>query len=188
FITRRGAYEAMGGHATIRDTLHDGLRLPRAFRAAGLRTDLFDATDLARCRMYRGAGELWRGLGKNATEGLATPRLIVPATLLLLGGQVLPFLLLMAPLPARAMALTLGAVFLAWSPRLIGVFRFRQSALGALGHPLGILILLAIQWYALGRRLLRRPAAWKGRTYGDSRSTSGPLGNERRGPSRSDIG
>ena len=44
--------------------------------------------------MYRGASEVWRGLAKNATEGIATPGMIVPATVLLLGGQVLPFGLL----------------------------------------------------------------------------------------------
>ena len=80
FLARREAYETAGGHAAIRATLHDGVKLPRAFRAAGLRTDLFDATDVASCRMYRNAGEVWRGLAKNATEGLAAPGKIVPAT------------------------------------------------------------------------------------------------------------
>jgi hypothetical protein len=167
FICARGAYEAMGGHGAIRDTLHDGLKLPRAFRAAGLKTDLFDATDIARCRMYRGFGELWRGLSKNATEGFATPRLILPATVLLFGGQVLPFVLLMtaALLPPAALALTIGAVLLAWLPRWLGVYRFRQSPLGAVAHPVGVLVLLMIQWCALCGRQLGRPAVWKGRSY-----------------------
>ncbi|MBY0395130.1 MAG: glycosyltransferase, partial [Thermoleophilia bacterium] len=83
FITRKGAYDRMGGHATIRTTLHDGIKLPRAYRAAGLATDLFDATDVARCRMYGSARDVWFGLAKNATEGLASPAMIGPATLLL---------------------------------------------------------------------------------------------------------
>jgi hypothetical protein len=41
--------------------------------------------------MYRSAGEVWSGLAKNATEGLATPGRIVPVTVLLLLGQVVPF-------------------------------------------------------------------------------------------------
>lgn len=40
--------------------------------------------------MYRNAGEVWRWLGKNATEGLAAPGKIVPVTVLLLAGQVMP--------------------------------------------------------------------------------------------------
>ena len=94
FLARRAGYEQVGGHAAVRTSLHDGLTLPRAFRQAGLATDLCDATGVASCRMYRSAREVWFGLAKNATEGLASPRLIGPATLLLLGGQVLPLVLL----------------------------------------------------------------------------------------------
>ena len=57
-LARRDAYDRAGGHKAIRETLHDGLRLPRAFRAAGLATDLFDATEVATCRMYRSAREV----------------------------------------------------------------------------------------------------------------------------------
>ena len=34
FVARRDAYQACGGHSAIRETLHDGPKLPRAFRAA----------------------------------------------------------------------------------------------------------------------------------------------------------
>ncbi len=98
FITRRDAYDRAGGHAAIRATLHDGLKLPRAYRLTGLRTDLFDATDLAVCRMYRSPAAVWNGLAKNAGEGIGSPRLIVPATIVLLGGQVLPVVLMTAAL------------------------------------------------------------------------------------------
>jgi hypothetical protein len=58
----RDAYQRAGGHAAIRGSRHDGLMLPRAFRRAGCATDLFDATDLARCRMYRGDGRSGKAL------------------------------------------------------------------------------------------------------------------------------
>ena len=167
FLARAEAYRAAGGHAAIRATLHDGVRLPRTFRSAGRMTDLCDATDLAVCRMYRGAGEVWRGLAKNATEGLAAPAMIVPATVLLLGGQVLPFALLAcaAWLPPAAVGLAALAAALAWAPRVAGVARFRQSPLGAALHPLGVSVLVAIQWSALAGALIGRPATWKGRRY-----------------------
>ena len=76
FVARRDAYDQAGGHAAIRATFHDGLQLPRAFRRAGLRTDLFDATRVASCRMYHSAGEVIRGLAKNAHEGMAGKRAI----------------------------------------------------------------------------------------------------------------
>src|SRR5881227_2211676 len=152
FLTHRDAYQRMGGHAAVKASLHDGITLPRAYRRAGLRTDLCDATDLAVCRMYRGGRELWAGLAKNAREGLAAPKAILPWTLILLGGQVLPFgLLAVEPRPAAV------AVLAAYAPRLIAAIRFRQSWLGALLHPAGIVVLLAIQWYAAGREWIGRP-------------------------------
>ena len=167
FIARRDAYEQCGGHAMLRDSLHDGIKLPRVFRKAGFATDLFDATDIAACRMYRTNADTWRGLGKNATEGLAAPGAILPMTVLLLGSQVLPFILLaFAPmLSSSGLLLTAVAAGLTYLPRLLAVRIFRQPLGGALLHPLGVLALLVIQWHALVRHLTGRPSEWKGRSY-----------------------
>jgi hypothetical protein len=165
---RRDAYERSGGHAAIPDRIHDAVALARNFRARGFRTDLFDATDTFQCRMYRRASEVWHGFAKNAHEGLATPQLIIPSTLLLLGGQALPLaLVLLAPSP-----LAFLATAAAFAPRLIGAARFRQSLTGALLHPLGICVLVTIQWFAFVRTLMRRPAAWKGRIYSPATTSS----------------
>jgi hypothetical protein len=166
-LARRSAYQAAGGHSAIRESLHDGLRLPYAFRVSGFRTDLVDATQLANCRMYAGACEVWHGLVKNATEGMAAPARIVPFTVLLAAGQVLPFVLIFS---ARGWPLLLAvlAAALAWYPRIAAAARFRQSWLEALLHPLGIVLLLAIQWYALARKALGIPTGWKGRTYAET--------------------
>jgi hypothetical protein len=162
----------------VRASLHDGLKLPRAFRAAGFATDLFDATHLATCHMYHSAGEVWRGLAKNAVEGLAAPAMILPATLLLGGGQVLPLLLMLLALGTNASlavkliaALALGV---AYAPRVLAAIRFRQSWLGVALHPLGVALFLTLQWYALLRWALGKPAAWKDREYQDPQNASPP--------------
>ena len=161
FIARRAAYQRAGGHEAIRASLHDGLTLPRAFRRAGQMTDLFDATQLASCRMYASAAELWAGLGKNATEGMARPVALVVWTIMLLGGQVLPgVLMLVAPGSPAMAALVLGIGL-----RLLLASRFRQPEVSALLHPFGIVALLAIQWAALLRRARRQPSLWRGRAY-----------------------
>ncbi len=164
---RRDAYERTGGHAAIANRIHDAVALTRTFRAQGFTTDLFDATDTFHCRMYQRAADVWHGFAKNAHEGLATPRLIIPATLLLLGGQVLPLVLLaFAPSPLALLATTA-----AYLPRLIAVARFRQSLIGALLHPIGICALVAIQWFAFLRSLRNRPSVWKGRAYSTAPAT-----------------
>lgn len=166
FVTTREAYERAGGHGAVRSSRHDGVQLPRAYRRSGLVTDLADVAGLASCRMYRGAGEVWRGLLKNAGEGMASPAAILPWTVLLAGGHVLPLPLLVAALagaPSAVPPLAL-ATALSFTTRIAQAFRFRLSPGGALLHPLGVAILVAIQWHALVLRLLGHAVAWKGRS------------------------
>ena len=167
FIAKKSAYMAVGGHSAIRASRHDGITLPRAFRQAGFATDIFDATAIATCRMYQSAGQVFHGLAKNATEALASRNVIVPATAILLGGQVMPAVLLITALllhsiPALIVSAAIATALSYW-PRMLLTIRFRQSLLGAFLHPLGIGLLVAIQWYALLRQLLGKNIAWRGR-------------------------
>lgn len=169
FLTMKDDYTKAGGHAAIRGSRHDGVKLPRAYRQAGLMTDLCDVTSLASCQMYRSSSQVWNGLAKNATEGLGAPRLILFTTCLLFVGQVLPWILVFSHLPQfqgwvfypTAFVAGCAAIATSYAVRFDMVRRFHQSWMGAILHPVGIVILLAIQWYALVRG---RRVSWKGRT------------------------
>jgi glycosyltransferase involved in cell wall biosynthesis len=166
FLTDRDSYQRAGTHAAIRSSRHDGVRLPRLYRAAGLMTDVCDGTPIARCRMYHSAAEVFRGLLKNADEGLATPRLIGPFTVLLVGGSVLPWVGLGLGLvwqDAWAVGLAALASLLGWLPRWLAARRYRQSKLGALLHPLSIAVFVTLQWVALSNALRGKRVAWRGR-------------------------
>ncbi len=164
-LARRDEYFRAGGHSAIRATLHDGLNLPRIFREAGFHTDIFDATSTASVRMYHNASEVWWGLMKNAVEGLAAPSRLPVFTILLAGGQVAPFVLLALAGPSPV---AVAAVVLAWLPRLLMALRFRQPLDSAVLHPIGITVLLVLQWTALVRHWRRVPSSWKGRSYTQS--------------------
>lgn len=168
-LVRSEAYRRAGGHAAIRNSLHDGLNLPKAFRRAGCKSDLFDATGLATCRMYASAGEVWNGLLKNAIEGLAAPGRILPFTALLLIGQVMPLILasiaLLGWTSPDVLLVSSCAVLASYLPRLLAVWRFKQPFGSALLHPLGTLLLLVIQWQAYLRARMRKSSNWKGRAY-----------------------
>jgi glycosyltransferase involved in cell wall biosynthesis len=169
FMTHRDAYEKAGGHAAVKASLHDGLMLPRAYRRAGLMTDLCDATSLATCRMYRSASAVWMGLAKNAREGMAATGQVGFWTVVLLCGQVIPWLVVPIALMAAGFWSVPGigyclAVVVAFAVRSAMTLRFRQSMLGALLHFVSILLVLAVQWYAVARAILRKPVGWKGRS------------------------
>ena len=169
-LVRREDYFACGGHAEIKATMHDGLLLPKLFRQHGYRTDLADLTSLATCRMYRNAAQVWFGLAKNATEGIAAPVRIVPISVLLVMGQVLPFWFAgwfawRGGISVAVWVYLLVGMAGAWLPRVLAAVRFRQSWRGAVLHPVGIVVLLAVQWYALTRKLMGGAVSWKSRAY-----------------------
>ncbi|MDX1929595.1 MAG: glycosyltransferase family 2 protein [Pirellulaceae bacterium] len=168
FIARREAYFAADGHRAIRNSRHDGLKLPRAFRSANLVTDIFDATDIATCRMYTSMQQVVQGLLKNATEGIAQPKLIAIFTVLLLGGQTLPILSLGHAIFWRwsttAIVILALATLLSYVPRTLAAVRFRQSLTGVVLNPVAVALFITLQWWAMLRgKLGRKPIAWRGR-------------------------
>ena len=172
FLTTREAYEQAGGHEAIKASLHDGVKLPRAYRKAGIMTDICDVTELATCRMYRTNSQVWFGLAKNAREGLGDSKLLPFFTMLFIMGQVIPTTLsyvFFIDSIANGPSLLFTSFFLS---HMIVSFvmaniskRFGYPHLIVYLHPLAILVLLAIQWYANIAFWLGRPVGWKGRAH-----------------------
>jgi hypothetical protein len=169
-LARKDAYVASGGHAAFASTMHDGVKMPRAFRRAGHRTDLFDGTDLVSCRMYDSWGRVWRGFVKNAYEGLGSVPLLAFITVMHLLGHVLPMLIVVwaviAPAANKPSRLTVGlaalAVVIALAQRVMLALRFRQSMVGAFLHPVGVLLMTMIQWQSFVAHVLG-VRSWRGR-------------------------
>ncbi len=163
-VADAATYHAIGGHGAVRKTWHDGVTFPRAFRARGHMTGLFDATDDASCRMYEGFRATWRGFVKNAREGLAKPAALPVWTLLLGGGWVLPWLLLAA---APADPFSAGFVWAGLAASVVArgaiALRYRQSLWSIVLTPFGIAAMLALQWAAL-LGAAGRAGNWRGRT------------------------
>ncbi|MCZ2340224.1 MAG: glycosyltransferase [Bacteroidales bacterium] len=188
FLTTRDAYETVGGHAAVRHSMHDGMTLPRVYRRCGFQTDIADATEIAVCRMYHNGEQVWNGLSKNAREGIGAWPSICVWTVLLSFGHIFPFMLLAlgldwvyAGMVAQILSpdnpsalqhpgeiitkLSAIACLLSLAVRLDTARRFRASMFGAVLHPFGVAILLAIQWYATFRVWCGKPIGWKGRAH-----------------------
>jgi len=169
-MATREAYNACGGHKEWKDSMHDGIRMPRAVRQAGLRSDLFDGSDLCSVRMYRGASEVWRGFAKNAYEGLGSVGLLSFLTVLHVLGHVIPWVALpfvvvmIGPASPEALAAYL-AVGISLVQRLLLAARTGHSPMSAIMHPVGVVAMTVIQWWSYRlHRLGRR--SWRGRTAG----------------------
>ncbi len=169
-LVRADAYEASGGHEGFKDSMHDGIRLPRAIRRAGFKTDLYDGTQACSVRMYRGLAQTWRGFAKNAYEGLGSVGLLVFITVAHLCGHVLPWVYLvgawgLAAWPTTWAGPALACIVLGLWQRMMLARAFGHGWASVAMHPLGVLMMTAIQWHSLvlaktGRR------AWRGRVQG----------------------
>tara|TARA_R110002096_G_scaffold238581_8_gene430171 strand:- start:6232 stop:7374 length:1143 start_codon:yes stop_codon:yes gene_type:complete len=161
-LANREAYFEVGGHSQIASSFHDGLNLPRIFREAGKMTDLAEISGQMTCRMYFNARETWDGLLKNAAEGMGAPKTIGPMTVLLIGGQVLPWIGLFFS-DGLAWQLFLLAASFGLGLRALAAIRFGQSWFGVVTHPIGVFVLILIQWIGFARAKAGRRTRWKGR-------------------------
>ncbi len=163
---RRAALDAAGGWASVRAEVVDDMALCRRVKRTGGRVVFADGHLMARCRMYRGAGEVWRGFSKNLAEGVGGTAAGV------LGVAALYGLAFVAPYAGLAAALLGARTLLA--PSLVGVaanlairaalaLRLRQPWEGIVLHPLAVLGLIAIA--ANSFRWSRRGILWRGRRY-----------------------
>jgi chlorobactene glucosyltransferase len=173
-LMRRDAYDAVGGHAAVRDVVAEDLALAQAFVRAKRRMLLLFAQKQFSTHMYASLGELVRGWRKNVYAGGRNAAL---------GGSVgralYPFILLATPLvglvPPIALALSLAgalsAAWFVWSGIVVAVtvafwmmvYRFvREPVWYALMYPLGLAMLfyIAVGSVARGRRV-----EWKERKY-----------------------
>lgn len=169
FLTTKQAYGLSGGHSSIRKSLHDGIMLPRAYRMSGLKTDLFDAADLAQCRMYTSFEETWSGLLKNAGEGFAKMPLLPVMTILMLLAFVCPVIcaaaLSLGLVTSVFFQIVVAACLLSYLPRVLCCLMFDRAWLACLLNPVSILLFLVIQWTAWIRKTRGKGVQWRQRSY-----------------------
>ncbi|MFP4600577.1 MAG: glycosyltransferase [Persicimonas sp.] len=166
---RREALEAIGGFESVRSDVVDDMALCRRAKEAGRRVVFADGFDMATCRMYGSAGQLWQGFSKNLYEGIGAHPLALAAIVAIYSGAFI------APYVGLGAALAIPGAAWLLVPALIGVganlllrialaWRFRQPWEGVLLHPVGVLALLAIAVNSF-RWHVGDTIEWAGRTY-----------------------
>ncbi|HSG06947.1 MAG TPA: glycosyltransferase family 2 protein [Longimicrobiales bacterium] len=170
---KRGTYDAIGGHASVKDEVVEDLALAQGVMRLGHRLSLRLGETAFATRMYRSLGELVSGWSKNIfMAGLQTvpPRLrpfVAPTSVVVgVGLWLAPPLVLMATLGGVGSdAIFLWSIItVTWSVTFWTTFTARMGApfyygcLYPLGASVGIYIFLR-SW----RR--GRNVEWKGRAY-----------------------
>lgn len=159
----RGAYQAIGGHESVRGNVVDDLALARRIREGRLTLEIADGWDLVECRMYGSVREIIAGFTKNlfAAVGGTGPRAV-------LIGLGLVALFTAPPLVAVATG------HFAWIvAALMGIWlRFRTTARTgepfgyALLHPLAVAVAVSVLFRSMSFALRNKGPMWKGREVG----------------------
>lgn len=171
-LIRREAYEAIGGHESVRGEVVEDLRLAQRLVRAGRLLSVREAEAVFSTRMYQSLGDIIEGWSKNVATG--AQQSVHPA----LRPFLLPLMLLSGVglwlVPPVVLALALMGVIpgaLAWAAWVTGgsaafwmlaALRFGIGPGWGLLYPLGALVsmLIFVRSFARGRRVV-----WKGRAY-----------------------
>jgi glycosyltransferase involved in cell wall biosynthesis len=164
-LVRREAYDAVGGHSSIRMRPDDDMALGKILKKAGFRQDLLVGMRELSVTWYHSVREGIEGLEKNAFAGLRYSALIsLGAVVALLTTGVGPWVgvLLTGGWPQL---LHTASVLLT-----VGVYVVSTRASGANPwlaplFPIGILIFCYVILRSATLALVRREIRWRGRTY-----------------------
>lgn len=165
---RRAAWEQIGGFEAVRHEVVDDMAFCRRAKERGLRVLFVDGHELASCRMYGSAAEVWRGFSKNLYEGIGGHPLALLGVLALYGmAFVVPWVL--APIAvwtgdASMLVPALVGVGAGVAMRAVLAARHAHPWWSVPLHPVAVVVLLAIAvnsfvWHTRGT------IAWAGRVY-----------------------
>lgn len=172
-LLRRAAYEAVGGHAPVREAICEDVELALLMKRRGYRVLLMDGNRLLSTRMYTGWSTLWPGFAKNLIQLLGGPlRTVLAAPVIVVLGWLaigLPLFDLAAVLHGASGAPLALALATLGSASVIGLhiggaLHFRIPWWYGLLFPLGytaggVMALDSVRWR------VRRRVQWKGRVY-----------------------
>ncbi len=171
-LVRRRAYDAIGGHEALRDSVVDDVRLAGTVKRAGFRVAAFRAEDRVFVRMYEGFRGVWNGFTKNIAwvyNGFVGFGLF-GLTVLLLAVSIAPAVVLVlaaagAPIPLRNVALA-AAVFASSVVLRIALAAALESPLWpAPTHPIMTAVWAGLMGRSLFQRFIRRRLTWRGREF-----------------------
>ena len=160
-LVERSSYQAIGGHAAVRDEIFEDMRLAHLWRANGKRGLCLDGQDVVSVRMYNSFAEIWSGFQKNFFPAFRRESSFWIFILFHLVVFLAPIVALVF---LRSWPLVLAAACVL-ATRAILALRFRHPLWSALLHPVAEVVLIAIGLSSWWRCKTGKGVRWKGRQY-----------------------
>ncbi len=161
-LVRRDAYEKLGGHMSVAQSVIEDVALARLAKEKELLTRVVRAEALGNVRMYDSIQAIWRGFEKNSFRFLQVNPIsgviVVAASIIFTTFLPLLALLLLEKewLSAALFALVPGITLLPWYRSAAALWRV----------PLAIYLFQLIALSGMAKTLVRAKTNWKGRMVG----------------------
>ncbi len=156
---RRAAYQQVGGHEAVRDTVLEDVTQARLVKKLGLRLRMADSAGWISCRMYTDWASVRNGYAKNILAGYGGTIPLMLATVFHWLIFLFPWLWLISGGGFQA----LGLVVMGLTIRALSAVWTRQRGLDALLMPVSALLMTAIAAQALIWNQRYGGSVWKGR-------------------------
>ncbi|TDL34824.1 glycosyltransferase [Jeotgalibacillus sp. S-D1] len=159
------AYDAIGGHAAVKDSLIEDIHITRTMKRHGFKATLANVTPSVSCFMYDTNKDVWEGFLKNIYVGLGRS----PVTALLVSIFYLSFYFL--PLIIAILSIwTLEwhwiiPLLLVWVQTAIIDRAAKQAPFHFLLMPLSAVALTILLGASMLRSIFKKGYVWKGRIY-----------------------
>jgi len=165
-------YWSFGGHEAVKSRILDDIWLGIEVQRQGGRHVVINLSSVVSCRMYRNIGGIWHGLVKciysvAALSSVALVGLILAAVIFFF----LPFYSLwceffVVTAPSIWRSLVFSQVTIILSMRWITDRQFREPAVSAILHPIGMGFLIMAVFYSVVHQMVGGHVQWKKRLYG----------------------
>lgn len=169
-LMSRQAYDRLGGHEPVRQTLNEDMHMARRAKQLGLRLRVIRGGQQYRVRMYTTFRQIWRGWSRIFYGCLGTfPRMLASVAMLSIF-SVSPYVtLVLSPLAGPAWPWLFGAAAAAVVSQQSIMWRFyaitRNGAPWALTYPLGAALCLGMTLDSMRRLRGAATTTWRGTVY-----------------------
>ncbi|WP_226578183.1 glycosyltransferase [Halobacillus litoralis] len=164
-MIEKEAYEAIGGHESVKGSLVEDVHLAREVKRHGYKMILANITSSALSYMYDNAEETWGGFKKNLYTGIGR------STIMVLFLTVFYSIVFLLPGLFAVYAIFSGSFF--WLLPYLLTVSFKMYVDARTGHPLWLsffipvsaVLLISMMWSSMLVHKRGKSYQWKGRSY-----------------------
>jgi glycosyltransferase involved in cell wall biosynthesis len=164
-LVRRSAYVESGGHEKILMRPDDDLMLGKIIKQTGFKQDVVHGLGMITVPWYDTIRQAVVGLEKNAFSGVNyRVSVVVGGAIAILVTNIWPFVAMFVTSGAeRIIYMLISVLLIAFSVRVAFWMKFPIAY--ALGYPLGVLLILFVQWRAMYLTMKNNGINWRDTHY-----------------------